>query len=336
MSCRHRAKYAKWRGEAGASGTKGPILLRNFSGDDVHAALDYPSLIEALREAFRQGGEAMPVRQAYDVGFGGAPAHLLTMPAWQRGKTLGVKLVTVFPQNAMRGLGAVSSLYVLFDGETGVPRAMIDGEALTNRRTAAASALASTYLSRPDSSTLLMVGTGHLAHHLPEAHAAVRPIDKVLVWGRNGERADALVKNLVAKGLAATAVGDLDVAVAQADIISCATTSTEALVRGRFLRPGTHVDLVGAFTPQMRECDDDTVRRANVFVDTRAGALKEAGDILQPIAAGTITADAIRGDLHDLASSAVVGRGDDTDITLFKSVGAAIEDLTAASLLVPA
>lgn len=309
-------------------------MLRNFSGDDVHAALDYASLIEALREAFRQGGEAMPVRQAYDVGFGGAAAHLLTMPAWQRGKTLGVKLVTVFPQNATRGLGAVSSLYVLFDGETGVPRALIDGEALTNRRTAAASALASTYLSRPDSSTLLMVGNGHLAHHLPQAHAAVRPIDKVLVWGRNGERAAALVQKLIAKGLAATAVSDLDAAVAQADIISCATTSTEALVKGRLLRPGTHVDLVGAFTPQMRECDDDTVRRANVFVDTRAGALKEAGDILQPMAAGLFTADGIRGDLHDLTSSAVVGRGNNDEITLFKSVGAAIEDLAAASLLV--
>jgi len=325
-----------WLGSLAASENLGPILLRNFSGDDVHAALDYSALIDALREAFGQGGEAMPVRQAYDVGFGGAAAHLLTMPAWQRGKTLGVKLVTVFPQNATRGLGAVSSLYVLFDGETGVPRAMIDGEALTNRRTAAASALASTYLSRPDSSTLLMVGTGHLAHHLPEAHAAVRPIDKVLVWGRNDERAAALVQKLIAKGLAATAVSDLDAAVTQADIISCATTSTEALVKGRLLRPGTHVDLVGAFTPQMRECDDDTVRRANVFVDTRAGALKEAGDILQPMAAGAITADAIRGDLTDLASSAVVGRSDNSEITLFKSVGAAIEDLTAASLLVSA
>ncbi len=322
-------------GETSASGTEGP-MLRNFTAGDVHAALDYTSLIEALRVAFRNGGEAMPVRQAYDVGFGGAPAHLLTMPAWQRGKSLGVKLVTVFPQNATRGLGAVSSLYVLFDGETGVPRAMIDGEALTNRRTAAASALASTYLSRPDSSTLLMVGTGHLAHHLPEAHAAVRPIEQVLVWGRNGERAAALVKKLVAKGLAATSVSDLDAAVGRADIVSCATTSTEALVKGRLLRPGSHVDLVGAFTPQMRECDDDTMRRANVFVDTRAGALKEAGDILQPIATGAITADAIRGDLHDLASGAVVRRGDDSEITLFKSVGAAIEDLTAASLLVPA
>ncbi len=309
-------------------------MLRSFSADEVHAALDYPSLVEALRAAFRHSHEAMPVRQSYEVGFNGAPAHLLTMPAWERGKALGVKLVTVFPQNAVRGLGAVSSLYVMFDGETGVPRALIDGEALTNRRTAAASALASTYLSRPDSTTLLMIGTGHLAHHLPEAHAAVRPIERVLVWGRNGERAAALVAKLNEKGLAAKAVADLETALGQADIVSCATTSTEALVKGRHLRPGTHVDLTGAFTPKMRESDDEAVLRASAYVDTRAGALAEAGDILQPIAAGLLKPEAIRADLHELTTGALPGRRDDTEITLFKSVGAAIEDLAAASLLV--
>jgi len=311
-------------------------LLRNYAAEEVHAALDYRSLVEALREAFRRGGEAMPVRQSYEVGAGGASAHLLTMPAWERGKTLGVKLVTVFPQNASLGLGAVSSLYVLFDGKTGVPRAMIDGEALTNRRTAAASALASSYLSRPDSSTLLMVGTGHLAHHLPGAHAAVRPIDKVLVWGRNPDRAAALAGKLNEKGLTAQAVNDLEAAIARADIISCATTSTVPLVTGRHLRPGTHVDLVGAFTPQMRESDDEAITRSSVYVDTRAGALAEAGDILQPIAGGHFKADAIRGDLHELTTGTAPGRRDDAEITLFKSVGAALEDLAAASLLVRA
>ena len=309
-------------------------MLRSYTADEVHAALNYPSLVEALRDAFRQGGEAMPVRQSYEVGFGGSPAHLLSMPAWDRGKALGVKLVTVFPQNAARGLGAVSSLYVLFDGETGVPRAMIDGEALTNRRTAAASALASTYLSRPDSSTLLMIGTGHLAHHLPQAHAAVRPIRTVLVWGRNGDRAAALVSKLAAKGLAARVVSDLEAALGQADIVSCATTATVPLVTGRHLRPGSHVDLTGAFTPAMRESDDDAVARSSVFVDTRAGALAEAGDILQPMAAGHFKAEAIRADLHELTSGTKSGRRDEAEITLFKSVGAALEDLTAAKLLV--
>lgn len=307
--------------------------LRSYSAGDVHAALDYPLLVEALRDVFRKGGEAMPVRQSYEIGYGGAPAHLLTMPAWERGQSLGVKLVTVFPQNATRGIGAVSSLYVLLDGETGVPRAMIDGEALTNRRTAAASALASTYLSRPEGGTLLMIGTGHLAHHLPLAHAAVRPIKNVMVWGRNSERAAALAAKLREEGLPAQPVTDIEKALAQADIVSCATTASEPLVTGKHLKPGTHVDLVGAFTPQMRECDDDTVLRSSVFVDTYAGALKEAGDLVQPIAAGVWKADAVRGDLHELTSGAKQGRGDASEITLFKSVGAAIEDLAAATLL---
>ncbi|MFA6264126.1 MAG: ornithine cyclodeaminase family protein [Pseudolabrys sp.] len=307
--------------------------MRSFSAAEVHAALDYPSLVEALRDVFRQGGEAMPVRQSYDVGFGGGAAHLLTMPAWERGKALGVKLVTVFPQNAKRGIGAVSSLYVLLDGETGVPRAMIDGEALTNRRTAAASALASSYLSRPDSTTLLMIGTGHVAHHLPLAHAAVRPIRNVMVWGRHAERAAALAATLNDKGLAAKPVTDLDAAMAQADIVSCATTASEPLVGGKHLRPGTHVDLVGAFTPTMRESDDEAVLRSSVFVDTYAGALAEAGDILLPMAAGLWKAEAICGDLHELTSGAKPGRRDTAEITLFKSVGAAIEDLAAATLL---
>ena len=211
-------------------------MLRSYSAADVHAALDYPRLIEALRAAFRRDGEPMPLRQAYEVGVHGAPARLLTMPAWIRGEALGVKLVTVFPQNAERGLGAVSSLYFLLDGQTGQPRAMIDGEALTNRRTAAASALASSYLSRADSRTLLIVGSGHVARHLVAAHRAVRPIEKVLVWGRNPQRALELADTLVRQGVNAAPVTDLAVALPQADIVSCATTSTEPLVRGALLR----------------------------------------------------------------------------------------------------
>jgi ornithine cyclodeaminase len=309
-------------------------MLRSYSAAEVHAALGYPRLIEALREAFKRDGEPMPLRQAYEVGVNGSPARLLTMPAWIRGEALGVKLVTVFPQNAERGLGAVSSLYFLLDGDTGQPRAMIDGEALTNRRTAAASALASGYLSRADSRTLLIVGTGHLTPQLVAAHRAVRPIEKVLVWGRSPQRARALADTLVRQGVNAAPLVDLAEAVSHADIVSCATTSTDPLVKGEWLRPGTHLDLVGAFTPQMRESDDAAVSRSRVFVDTYPGALAEAGDLLQPIAAGRWSADRICGDLHELANDAKPGRLDRDDITLFKSVGAAIEDLAAASLLV--
>lgn len=308
-------------------------MLRHFSAAEVEAGLDYPRLIAALDETFRRGGEAMPVRQSYEVGAPGAPGHLLTMPAWERGRALGVKLVSVFPGNAELGLGAVSSLYVLLDGRTGRPAALVDGEALTNRRTAAASALASRYLSRADSRTLLLVGTGHVAAHLPEAHRTVRPIETVLVWGRNPQHAMALAGRLQQRGFEARPVADLAAALAQADIVSCATTSRDAIVPGAGLRPGTHLDLVGAFTPQMRECDDAAVLRARVFVDTYAGALAEAGDLLQPIAAGLWSAERVCGDLHELAAGSRAGRRDDDEITLFKSVGAAIEDLTAAALL---
>jgi ornithine cyclodeaminase/alanine dehydrogenase-like protein (mu-crystallin family) len=307
--------------------------LRYFAAAEVEAGLDYPRLIEALDQAFRRGGERMPVRQSYDVGTDEAPGHLLTMPAWDRGRMLGVKLVSVFPRNAEQGLGAVSSLYVLLDAVTGQPRALVDGEKLTNRRTAAASALASRYLSRPDSKTLLIVGTGNVAAHLPAAHCAVRPIEQVLVFGRNKQRATALADKLTRQGLRAAPVADLPAAVAEADIVSCATTAREPLVMGHYLRPGTHLDLVGAFTPQMRESDDEAVCRARVFVDTYGGALAEAGDLLQPIAAGVFRAENVCGDLHELASGKRAGRGGEEEITLFKSVGAAVEDLAAASLL---
>jgi ornithine cyclodeaminase/alanine dehydrogenase-like protein (mu-crystallin family) len=310
-----------------------PGALRHFNAAEVEAGLDYPRLIEALDEAFRRGGERMPVRQSYDVGTDAAPGHLLTMPAWDRGRMLGVKLVSVFPRNTERALGAVSSLYVLLDAVTGQPRALVDGEELTNRRTVAASALASRYLSRPDSKTLLVVGTGHVAAHLPAAHCTVRPIEKVLVWGRNQQRAKALAENLGRQGMHAAPIADLPAALAEADIVSCATTAREPLVMGRHLKPGTHVDLIGAFTPQMRESDDEAVCRARVFVDTYGGALAEAGDLLQPIAAGVWRAENVCGDLNELASGKRPGRGGPEEITLFKSVGAAIEDLVAASLL---
>lgn len=308
--------------------------MRVFTAGEVHAGLDYPSLIAALREAFRAADVTQPLRQAYEVSDRSeGPAHLLTMPAWRSGDVIGVKLVTVFPGNAAKGLGAVSTAYVMFDGGTGAPLAIFDGEALTNRRTAAASALASTFLSRADSSTLLMVGTGNLATYLAEAHCAVRPITSILIWGRDPVRAAALSERLRAKGMPAEPVSDLSAATAEADIISCATTSREPLVRGRDFRDGTHLDLVGAFTREMRETDDEAVGRASVFVDTYAGALAEAGDLHHAIAAGAWATDRVRGDLHELAAGLRPGRQSDKEITLFKSVGAAIEDLTAAKLL---
>ncbi|GJD36620.1 ornithine cyclodeaminase family protein [Methylobacterium aerolatum] len=311
-------------------------MIPFYDATAVRAALDLPRLIEALRRAFAASDIAAPVRSAHEVGTPETPGRLLAMPAWRPGDVVGVKLVHVFPRNAERGLGAVQGVYLLFDGRTGVPRAMIDGDALTNLRTAAASALASTFLSRPDSAVLALVGTGHLIPALAHAHGTVRPIRRVLVWGRTAAKAATLAARLRGEGLPAEAAEDLGAAVAAADIVSCATTSTAPLVLGRHVRAGTHVDLVGAFTPAMREGDDALVATARVFADTRAGALREAGDLIQAIASGAWSADRLAGDLHDLCAGAVAGRRDAAEITLFKSVGAALEDLVAASLVVEA
>jgi ornithine cyclodeaminase len=304
--------------------------LRYVPADEVHAALDYRSLVDALRDEFAAGATA-PVRASHEVTPDGD--RLLLMPAWD-GHGVGVKIVTVFPRNRERGLASVCALYVLLDGATGQPLALIDGEALTLRRTAAASALASSYLSRRDASRLLVVGTGALAPYLAAAHCAVRPIEQVMVWGRNSESAARTASALAAHGISAKTTASIALALENSDIVSCATTAREPLVHGRDVKPGTHVDLVGAFTPAMRESDDDLVLRSMVFVDTCAGALEEAGDLAQPIASGVIARDHVKAELADLASGRHLGRRDDSEITLFKSVGTALEDLCAARLVV--
>jgi len=300
-----------------------------IDGDAVRAALDWSALVEALREAFRAGATA-PVRASYPVTAAGD--RLLLMPAWDAA-SIGVKIVTVFPRNRVQGRASVSALFLLLDAVTGHPLALIDGESLTKRRTAAASALASGYLSRPDSSRLLVVGTGALAPQMAEAHCAVRPIARVLVWGRDPAHAEAAANHLRGRGLPAAACPDLAAGLAQADIVTCATTAREPIVPGRLVRPGTHVDLVGAFTPDMRESDDELIARARVFVDTFAGALKEAGDLVQPIAAGRIAREHVAAELADLCTGRDPGRRTADEITVFKSVGTALEDLCAARLV---
>ena len=299
----------------------------------LRQTLAWEPLIGAIETLFRKGCE-VPVRHHHTIALENQPdATLLLMPAWQAGGFLGVKLVTVYPGNAVRGLPAISGLYVLFSGETGEIIASLDGGELTARRTAAASALASRYLSRQDASVLLVVGTGRMGANLIRAHAAVRPISRVLVWGRSPAGAARVAEDARSDGIAAQAADDIAPAAAEADIISCATLSSEPLIRGEWLREGTHVDLVGAFLPHMRETDDAVMARASrIFVDTIDGAMKEAGDVLQPLESGAITKDAIRGDLFDLTRGQQPGRGGEDEITVFKSVGTALEDLAAAIL----
>ncbi len=307
--------------------------MRVVSAEEVHASLDFPALIDALAAMFKAGCE-VPLRHHHGIAVPGAPeATLLLMPAWQPGAALGIKIVSVFPGNAAKSLPAVMGQYLLLDAVTGAPKALIDGTALTVRRTAAASALASRYLSREDSAHLLMVGTGALAPHLIAAHYTVRPIERVTIWGRNADHARTTAAKLDLPGVAVSTTENLEAAAHAADIISCATLATAPLVHGEWLRPGQHLDLVGGFTPVMREANDEAVRRAAVYVDTRGGAMKEAGDIVQPLASGALTADAVKGDLFDLCRGTARGRGGLGEITLFKSVGTALEDLAAAKLV---
>ncbi len=305
--------------------------LKVLDAARTRAALPFDRLIPALRDAF-VAGAAAPLRHRHDLPQpDGTTASLLLMPAWRPGGFMGVKLVSVLPGNGARKLPAVSSSYLLCDGETGRHLALIDGTEITGRRTAAASALASSFLARPDAAALLVVGSGHVAGLLPAAYAAVRPITRVGVWNIRRDGAERLAAQLRAEGFAAESVTDLAAATRQADIISCATLAREPLIQGDWLRPGTHLDLIGGFIPSMREADDEAVRRARVFIDTEA-ALAESGDLIDPIANGVLRREDIAGDLPRLCRGEVPGRRSADEITFFKSVGSAIEDLAAAAL----
>lgn len=296
------------------------------------AALPYAALVDAIDAAFK-GGCTVPVRAHHNVPVeDGQDSTVLLIPAWSDDGFVSVKTVIVAPENAAKGMPAVQATVQLFDRDTGVPLALIDGPELTARRTAAASALAARYLAPEGAEKLLMIGTGVLAQHLPMAHASVRPIKQVRVWGRDSGKAAALAQTLTAQGLSATPVGDLAEAVAWADVISTATLSKTPILQGAWLRPGQHIDLVGAFRPDMREADDAVLGRARIFCDTRAGAMKEAGDLCDPLARGAISEGDIEADLFDLAQGRVTVQRNPDDITLFKSAGTAIEDLAAAML----
>lgn len=307
--------------------------MRFVTAEQIDAALDFPRLIDALAHAFSGGIEA-PLRHRHAIA-GNGQNSLLLMPAWttDRGERfLGVKILTVYPENAARGLASTTATYFLMSGETGFPLAGFDGHALTVWRTAAASALASRFLSRTDASRLLVVGAGSLPPYLVRAHTGVRPIRDVAIWNRTVARAESLAAQLRAEGFNAEAVTDLEAVARTADIITCATLSTAPLIKGGWLKEGAHLDLVGGFTPLMREADDAAITRARVYVDTSA-AIAEAGDIAGPVARGALRAENICGDLAGLCSGRTPGRATPAEITLFKSAGTAIEDLAAAVLL---
>ena len=308
--------------------------MRYFDAAIIRKALPWPRLLDVLQAMLREGVVA-PLRANHTIDVPGAPAAtLLLMPAWRTGRRIGIKLVTVFPGNRDRGERAVNAVYALFDAHNGEPLALFDGDEITARRTAGASAFAARQLARPDARHLVMVGAGRQARGLIEAHSHVRPIEHVSLWSRTAGHAVAVAREMAADGLPVSAVRDLEAAVRAADIVSCATLSTEPLVKGEWLRPGVHLDLVGAFRAAMRETDDAAMRRADVIVvDDRKAALAEGGDLVQAIASGAIARGRIGADLADLARGAHPGRTADDQVTVFKSVGFALEDLAAAEAI---
>jgi len=309
--------------------------LRIVTADDIARVLRYDALIDALTEAFRSD-IAAPDKIAYFIPQpSGSEAKVLLMPAWSNTgeRFIGHKLVNVFPDNAKRNKPAVLGSYVLMSGDTGETLAVMDGAALTAWRTACASALASRYLSRADASHLVMIGAGALAPHLVHAHRAVRPITRVTLWNRTRSHAVSTAFALSAAGIEPAIADDLEEAVREADIVSCATLSPLPLIRGAWLRKGAHVDLVGAFSLKTREADDAAVRRARVYVDSRATAPKGSGDIAIPLKKKVIALKDIQGDLFELCRGQHAGRSSAHEVTLFKSVGTALEDLVAAALV---
>ena len=304
--------------------------FKYFDAPDTHRKLPYASVIKSLCEGFKEPNTTPP-RNHHPLW--NSSNTLLLMPSWDS-QSVGIKLLSIYPENSSLAKPTIQGVYVLFDGTDGRPIAVADAAALTVRRTSAASALASTFLARKTSRTFLMVGAGALAPHLIKAHATVLPLSTILIWNRTTSKAHQVAQELSDESFAVKVVTDLRLACQEADLISCATRSTDPLIQGRWIKPGTHIDLVGGHTPEMREADDDLICKARVFVDSFEAASSEAGDLIQPINDGIFTWDEVEGDLFDLVQRTSPARKDSHEITLFKSVGTAIEDLIAGRLLI--
>lgn len=301
--------------------------MRIITGDDIRSVCSWPFAVEALR-----AGHLMPPAELKDSLIENAGRKMLVRTAWIPGLASGVKAVTIYPDNPsqMPPMPSVQGQVLLFDEAQGHVVAVLEGVDLTAWKTAGDSALGSACLARPDIKTMLMVGAGSMARPLIDAHCSVRPsLNHVLIWNRSAPRAQELAAALGRGGINAEVVSDLDAAVSRAELISTATMSTEPLIRGAALKPGTHVDLVGAYTPTMREADDAALTGGRLFVDSYATTIGHIGEIMIPMEAGVITRADIRGDMHDLVQGKA-GRTSDDEITLFKNGGGAHLDVMIA------
>lgn len=309
--------------------------MKYLNQEKVSSLLPYDELINALKIGFKQGG-VVPLRHSHTVTTSnGIENSMLLMPCWQIGGMMGLKTVMVCPDNHLKNLESIQASYLLSDATTGELKAILDGDELTVRRTACASALASSYLSNPDATSMLMMGAGKLAPYLIRAHCTVRNFENIYIWARREEQAEILAANLN-KELSANVIAISDSAeqANMCDVISCATMASEPILKGQWLNKNKHqhIDLVGGYTYGMREADNAVVASADIYVDTFDGALAEAGDILRPINEGIISKSDIKGDLYDMVKDGFQNTGSKNK-TLFKSVGTALEDLIAAKLV---
>ena len=307
--------------------------IQLISDHFIDTNCNFKSLIEALRLGFSNTEIEVPMRHHHDFNNPeeNKDSTLLLMPAFNPGNDLGVKIVTVSPNNGKYDLPAIQGTYIYMDAHKGNIKAILDAKSMTAKRTAATSALASSYLSRENSDSLLMIGTGALAINLIQAHASIRPIKKVYVWGRNNAKAQAVCDGLKDFPFICETVENIEDVIEKVAIISCATLSPTPLVFGKWLQEGQHLDLVGAYKKDMREADDEAILKSSVFIDTYQGGLKESGDILIPLTTNIITKADIKADLFELCCGSKTGRASQNEITYFKSVGHALEDLVAAS-----
>ncbi|QLE86484.1 ornithine cyclodeaminase family protein [Shewanella sp. Scap07] len=310
--------------------------MKIIESAQVHDSMDFKALIEALRETFSKPA-GMPQRQVFalDEDPGNHDAFAV-LPSWNE-KTIAVKAFTYFPDNPKKSaeLASLYSKIMIFDRQTGVPQALVDGTSVTYWRTAAISALGSDYLARKNANNLLLCGTGKLASFMALAHATVRPINKISVWGRDSQKAQITVQKIQQQrpDIQIEVCRDLETSVKQADIISCATGSATPLFPGDWVQAGTHTDFVGNHNHDRRECDSHLINQANVYVDSKINVFAEAGELLIPVEEGTFQLEDVKGELAQLCSNSVTGRSNDTEITLFKTVGTALADLVGAQLV---
>ncbi|MEM9347307.1 MAG: ornithine cyclodeaminase family protein [Planctomycetota bacterium] len=305
--------------------------MRIISAEAVHEALSYPALVDALQQAYASSF-SMPPRNVYllDKEPNNHDAFAV-LPSWND-DFISVKSFTYFPDNPRPDYASLYSKIMLFDRKHGEPLALVDGTSVTFWRTAGISGLASRLLSREDSKTLLLLGTGNLAPYIIKAQLSVRPIERVMLWGRTPGKAQAIADELSAEVIDVVfeSVNDRRDACAEADIIVSVTGSHEPLVLGDWVTPGTHTDFIGNHHANKRECDTALVVKSKVYADSYVNCFKEAGEVLMPIEEGAITKDHVVGELTEMCSGAVKLRESDEEITLFKSIGMAMSDLVGA------